>query len=158
MRRPSLANFTRRDALVGAAAAAGTFALSAQGQAAAPFLNTQAPAWHRFKLGDFECTAISDGPLALGPGAGVLQGVPAEEINRLLASHFLPTDNMVLEQNALVVNTGRQLLLFDTGMGSSKAFGPGTGRLLGNLRTAGVDPSQIDGVILTHAHSDHCWG
>lgn len=158
MQSASYAELSRREALAGVAAAIGAAALPPRAEAAAPLLNTQAPAWHRFKLGDFECTAISDGPLALGPAPGVLQGVPAEEINQLLVSNFLPTDNVVLEQNALVVNTGRQLLLFDTGMGTSRMFGPGTGRLAANLKAAGIDPSQIDAVILTHAHSDHCWG
>ncbi len=36
-------------------------------------------------------------------------------------------------------------------------FGPTTGRLLANLRAAGIDPAQITHVVLTHAHCDHCW-
>jgi glyoxylase-like metal-dependent hydrolase (beta-lactamase superfamily II) len=67
-----------------------------------------------------------------------------------------------LEQNALVVNTGRHLVLFDTGMGdsmgaASQMFGPTTGRLLRNMRAAGIDPAQIDYVCATHAHCDHVW-
>src|ERR671921_397855 len=65
-----------------------------------------------------------------------------------------------LEQNALILNTGRQLLLFDTGTGesmgaNSKMFGPTTGRLLANMRAAGIEPAQVDMVIATHAHCDH---
>ena len=127
-------------------------------RAAAPFASTQAPAWHRFRLSDFEGTVISDGPLALGAPAGAFKGAPEEELKQLLTDNFLPTDNVVLRQNALVLNTGRQLLLFDTGMGASQVFGPTTGRLPANLEAAGFEPDQIDGVVLTHAHSDHCWG
>ncbi|MFC7612091.1 MBL fold metallo-hydrolase [Teichococcus aestuarii] len=63
----------------------------------------------------------------------------------------------------LVLNTGRQLILFDTGMGESmgadsKMFGPTTGRMLANMRAAGIQPEQIDLVVLSHAHCDHCWG
>jgi metal-dependent hydrolase (beta-lactamase superfamily II) len=70
---------------------------------------------------------------------------------------------VLLEQNALVLNTGRQLILFDTGMGesmgeASRMFGPTTGKLLANLRAAGFAPEQFDLVVLTHAHCDHCWG
>ena len=52
---------------------------------------------------------------------------------------------MEVEQNTLVVNTGRHLVLFDTGTGPTiKAFGPNAGKLLGNLKAAGIDPRQID--------------
>ena len=63
-----------------------------------------------------------------------------------------------MEQNTLVVNTGDRLVLFDTGDGGSKMFGPKSGRLLANLKAAGIDPKDIDVVALTHAHPDHCWG
>ena len=148
---------SRRLVIAGVAAAA-LEGSTRPSRAAAPFAHTRAPSWYRFSLGDFECTVISDGPLAVGPATNVLRGAPPEDINGLLASHFLPVDNLVLQQNALVVNTGRQLLLFDTGMGSSKLLGPTAGQLLATLKAAGIEPSQIDAVILTHAHSDHCWG
>jgi glyoxylase-like metal-dependent hydrolase (beta-lactamase superfamily II) len=69
----------------------------------------------------------------------------------------LPADSVTLEQNALVLNTGRELVLFDTGMGTDKTFGPTTGKLLANMKAAGIEPSQIDAVAITHAHIDHCW-
>jgi glyoxylase-like metal-dependent hydrolase (beta-lactamase superfamily II) len=37
-------------------------------------------------------------------------------------------------------------------------FGPHTGRLMNNLKAAGIRPEDIDAVALTHAHPDHCWG
>jgi len=152
-RRPLL---DRRGVILGAAAAG--LAATAPARAAAPFANVSAPAWHRFRLGEFEATVVSDGPLALGEPSGAFQGAQKADLDKLLTDNFLPTDNVVLEQNALVLNTGRQLLLFDTGMGSSKIFGPTTGRLAANLKAAGFDTKDFDGVILTHAHSDHCWG
>jgi glyoxylase-like metal-dependent hydrolase (beta-lactamase superfamily II) len=64
----------------------------------------------------------------------------------------------VLEQNILVLNTGDKLVLFDTGMGSSQMFGPTPGKMLANLKAAGIDPKDIDAVVATHAHCDHVWG
>ena len=138
-------------------------ALAGAVQAAAPFANSLAPAWYRFRWGEMEATVISDGALPLGPPAGGFPAAPPAELEGLLRGAFLPTDGITLEQNALVLNTGRQLILFDTGMGDSmgadsRMFGPTTGRLLANLRAAGIDPAAIDMVILTHAHCDHCWG
>ena len=95
--------------------------------ARAPKLGTQTPYWHRFMLGDAEVTVVSDGPLPLGDPSGTFTGVPKEEVKKMLSDHFLSPDNVVLEQNSPIVNTGDKLILFDTGMGTSKAFGPTTG-------------------------------
>lgn len=127
--------------------------------AKAPMLNTQAPAYYRFKIGNFEATAVSDGPLHLGePQPNVFVGVSKEEFTKALTDNFLPTDNVKLEQNVLVVNTGERLVMFDTGTGGQKLMGPDTGRLLANLKAAGIDPKDIDAIAITHAHPDHCWG
>jgi glyoxylase-like metal-dependent hydrolase (beta-lactamase superfamily II) len=55
----------------------------------------------------------------------------------------------------LLINTGQQRVLVDTGAGG---LVPGTGLLIPNLRAAGVAPEEIDMVILTHAHLDHTGG
>lgn len=155
-----------RRALLGAAAATlATPALvtaATEARAAAPFRNDLPPAWYRFKLGGYELTIISDGRLPLGKPEPAFPASPPEEIRNLLTSNFLDPASATLEQNALVLNTGRQLILFDTGMGesmgaASQMFGPTTGKLLANMKAAGIEPSQIDMVVLTHAHCDHCW-
>ncbi|MBP0446998.1 MBL fold metallo-hydrolase [Roseomonas sp. SSH11] len=133
-----------------------------EASAAAPFRNDVPPAWYRFRFGENEATIVSDGRLPLGKPEPAFPAAPPQEINALLRGNFLPPDAATLEQNVLVLNTGRQLVLFDTGMGESmgadsKMFGPTTGRMLSNLRAAGISPEQIDLVVLSHAHSDHCW-
>ena len=55
----------------------------------------------------------------------------------------------------LVVNTGRNRVLVDTGAGS---LGTETGKLLQNLQAEGIAPADIDTVILTHGHPDHIGG
>ncbi len=146
---------TRRTLLSGAGALAATGAF-----AKAPMTNKPAPGFHRFKLGAFEVTVISDGPLVMGaPNGDTFKGLSKEDMTADLARNLLPTASVELEQNTVLVNTGRHLMLFDTGTGAgNKAFGPHSGRLLANLKAAGINPLSIDGVILTHAHADHCFG
>ncbi len=116
------------------------------------------PYYYRFALGQAEVTVVSDGPLPLGdPGSSFL-GLPKEQVYGLLEANFLAKDNVVLEQNIPIVNFGDRLVMFDTGMGFSKAFGPTTGRLLKSMQEAGIDPASIDAIVCSHAHIDHTGG
>ncbi len=150
---------TRRSLLAGGSALAASAAFPVAGLAKAPMQNTQAPAFYRFKLGAFEATIISDGPLSLGaPQDGIFEGVSKADLTRLLNDNYLPSQALEMDQNTLLINTGDKLVLFDTGDGGSKMFGPKSGRQLANLKAAGIEPKDIDAVVLTHAHPDHCWG
>ena len=126
--------------------------------AKAPKLGTQTPYWHRMMLGEAEVTIVSDGTLPLGPPKGTFVGVPDDEVKKMLTDNFLNPENVVLEQNSPIVNTGDKLILFDTGMGTSKAFGPTTGRQQKSMAEAGIKPGDIDAVVLSHAHIDHIGG
>jgi glyoxylase-like metal-dependent hydrolase (beta-lactamase superfamily II) len=126
--------------------------------ARAPQLGTQSPYFHRMKLGDAEVTVVSDGPLPLGHPKGTFVGASDEEIKKMLTDNFLSPDNIVLEQNSPIVNFGDQVVLFDTGMGTSKMFGATTGRQQKSMAEAGVKPEDIDAVVFTHAHIDHIGG
>ena len=116
-----MARLSRRRLLTGASmAAAGLVAARSNAALAkAPALGTQAPAFYRFKVGTIEGTVVSDGPIALGDSTKIFLGDP-DEVRRLMTEHFLPADRLVLDQNALVINTGDKLILFETGMESVK--------------------------------------
>src|SRR5712691_6179617 len=152
-------SLSRRRLLAGASAtaAAGLFAGTSQAQAKAPMLNAPAPAFYRFKLGTIEATVVSDGPLAIGDPKNTFRGPTAEELGKMMSDHFLPTNNVVLDQNVLVINTGDKLALFETGMSSVKR-NDDMGRLVASLRQSGIKPEDIDAVIPTHGHIDHIGG
>ena len=149
---------SRRSLLALGASLGASTLLGDSALARAPKLGTQTPYWHRFNLGDAEVTIVSDGPLPLGPPKGNFLGVTDAEVTKTLSDNFLPTDNVVLEQNSPIVNIGNKLILFDTGMGTSKAFGPTTGRQQKSMSEAGIKPEDIDAVVFSHAHVDHIGG
>ena len=140
----------RRHFLAGAAAAALAPALPAL--ARAPQAAAQVPGIYRRKLGDIEITAILDGYVPLNAQA-FAAGDPAQ-VRQLLTGAGLG-ENLPTSVNAFVVNTRERTYLLDTGTGSNTAFGPTLGRVEANLRAAGIEPGQVDAIILTHAHPDH---
>lgn len=150
---------SRRDALsLGLGLAAATALPVGSALARAPKLNSQAPYFYRFGFGDAEVSVVSDGPLPLGDPSESFLGVPKEEIRAMLTRNFLNPTAVTLEQNIPVVNFGDRLVLFDTGMGTSQAFGPTTGRLVKSLGEAGIRPGDIDAICCSHAHIDHIGG
>ena len=151
-------NLSRRSLLALGAGLGASTMLGGSVLAKAPKLGTQTPYWHRFVLGDAEVTVVSDGTLPLGDPSGTFTGVPKEEVKKMLSDNFLNPDNVVLEQNSPIVNTGDRLILFDTGMGTSKAFGATTGRQQKSMTEAGIKASDIDAVVCSHAHIDHIGG
>ncbi|MEM7058229.1 MAG: MBL fold metallo-hydrolase [Pseudomonadota bacterium] len=152
---------TRRSALLGAAGIAGASAIglnAGSGLAKAPLATGQAPYFYRFRHGSMQGTVISDGILPLGDPSATFLGTSKEEVGQMLTNNFLDPTNVILEQNILVLNTGSHVVLFDTGMGESTMFGTTTGRMMDNLRVAGIDPASIDAILCTHGHCDHVWG
>jgi glyoxylase-like metal-dependent hydrolase (beta-lactamase superfamily II) len=147
-----------RRSLIAAAAvitAGGTLPNFASAQSA-PSMK-RAPFFFNFKLGDLEGTVVSDGPVGpLGKATDLYAQAPKEDIQKVLGDSYAD-EQLVFEQNVLVLKTGDRLVLFDTGIGMSKAFGPNSGQLIQNLTAAGIDASAINTVVLTHAHPDHCW-
>jgi glyoxylase-like metal-dependent hydrolase (beta-lactamase superfamily II) len=149
---------TRRSILTGAAATA--VALNSLGgssaRAAAPAVGKQAPGFYRYKVGDFEVTAINDGMVKAANPASIVTNKPFPEVQKALGEAFLPTDEIRNPFTVLLVNTGKNLVLIDTGFGDNGA--PTVGNVLPNLAAAGVDPKTIDTILISHFHGDHISG
>jgi glyoxylase-like metal-dependent hydrolase (beta-lactamase superfamily II) len=158
--RPTDVTLSRRGLMAGMTGAAAGLAggsWSGPALAAAPQIGPAAPTHYRFRLGEFEVTTISDGAVQVdGPHPIFGENVSAAEVQALAAQNFLPPDKMVIGFAPGVVNTGKELVLFDTGNGVARR--PDAGRLASMLATAGFQPEQIDVVVLSHFHPDHVGG
>jgi glyoxylase-like metal-dependent hydrolase (beta-lactamase superfamily II) len=116
------------------------------------------PSIYRFRLGGFEITNLLDG-VSQRDGPHPLFGAdqPAETVQRHVAANRLPQDRFENSYTPTIVNTGRELVLFDTGNGPLRR-GAGIGRLRALLEGAGYAPEDIDVVVITHCHPDHIGG
>jgi glyoxylase-like metal-dependent hydrolase (beta-lactamase superfamily II) len=126
------------------------------------------PGSFRFDLGTFGCISISDGAFNY-PLESFFANVPREQVQETLHRHNLPTEQILTPYTLLLVDTGEHRVLVDTGAGSLGAHAAAlfpsvdhsttvTGELLDNLRATGIEPSDIDTVVITHAHPDHVGG
>jgi glyoxylase-like metal-dependent hydrolase (beta-lactamase superfamily II) len=150
----------RRSLLTSAAgvAAAGTVGLKPlPARAAAPFQGVLRPTVYRFKLGGFEVTNILDGFVQSdGPHPNYGNNQPAEAVRAYAIANRLPPTRFENSYTNTVVNTGKEVVLFDTGNGPTRI--PTAGKLTALLATAGLSPEQIDVVVITHGHLDHIGG
>jgi glyoxylase-like metal-dependent hydrolase (beta-lactamase superfamily II) len=113
---------------------------------------------HRTTLGDFELTIVSDGTY-LSDGGAFFGVVP----KTLWSKKIVPDEQNRLDAglNSLLVRTGKKNILIETGIGNKLPdklvqIYKQPAKLLDNLHVAGLAPEDIDIVINTHLHFDHC--
>jgi glyoxylase-like metal-dependent hydrolase (beta-lactamase superfamily II) len=131
----------------------------------APMLGNLQPTVYRFKLGAFEVATLLD-------SKGVREGMhpnyggnaSAAEVQALARENNLDPQRFEHHNIPTVVNTGRELVLFDTGNGAlpkeyeqlKARMAPGN--TAARLKELGYKPEDVDVVVLTHGHPDHIGG
>ena len=142
---------TRRAVLAGAAALPVSAALAGTARAGAPMMGASTPLYNRLKLGEFDVTTLLAGTRAVeGPHNIFGMNASEEDFAAASAAANIPTDVAQFFFTPTVVNTGSELVLFDTGLS-----GEGT---TAALAQAGYTPDQVDIVVITHMHGDHIGG
>jgi glyoxylase-like metal-dependent hydrolase (beta-lactamase superfamily II) len=112
---------------------------------------------YSFAIGNFDCTVISDGlsEADVERVKATFPDVPADEVeaefNKIHGEGGICQRSMSM----LLVETDERTILFDTGLGTGGAVGGG---LFEGLEEIGVDPADIDTVVISHCHGDHING
>jgi glyoxylase-like metal-dependent hydrolase (beta-lactamase superfamily II) len=112
----------------------------------------QIPGVYHRGVGDIVVTAISDG--FLDGTLDVLRNISQDEARQILVDNFRPARRTAV--NAFLVWSAGRLALIETGSGNY--LQPTAGKVLTNVKAAGVDPAAIEAVLLTHMHPDHSAG
>jgi glyoxylase-like metal-dependent hydrolase (beta-lactamase superfamily II) len=98
-------------------------------------------------------TAVNDGTFQAS--FDLIVGIDHSECERLETAAFRPIPPK-MTMNAFLVQIAGRRMLVDTGCGVS--MGPTLGMLTDNLQSMGVEPEDIDTVLMTHLHPDHVNG
>lgn len=148
---------SRRDLLTAAtlAAAGSALPLGPAALASAPPATKQVPSAYRYKVGDAEVTVISDGIRTMPLSDTFVRNQPREAVNAALRAAFLPENQVTINFNTLMVNTGGKLVMIDTGNGPAQGT---VGLTQGTLSAIGTDPKTVDAVVISHFHGDHING
>ena len=152
--------FTRRELLTGAAALTALPAmqsLAGPASAAAPQLGIERPSVYRARLGQFQVTTVLDGAIQVdGPHPNFGENQPAEAVKAWATQNFLPDGKVETTFTPVIINTGKEVIIFDTGNGARRR--PDAGRLAVKLDQAGLKGEDVDIVVITHCHGDHIGG
>lgn len=142
---------SRRQALAASAALPIAGALAPTAEAAAEMKGPTMAQVNRFRLGGFEVTTLLAGTRTASDPQGTFgMNVSPEEFAEVSAANFLPVEAAQFFFTPTVVNTGAELILFDTGLDPDG--------ITAALAAAGYTPDQVDAVVITHMHGDHIGG
>lgn len=109
---------------------------------------------YQFMLGDFQLTVIGDASLLLPPASFGINAPDGAADAVIENNNYSPEARASV--NCTLVNTGDNLVLLDTGVGTSNP--DLQGGLVAGLAQIGISPEDIDTVILSHFHFDHVGG
>ena len=151
-------NLSRRDFVASAGLAA---ALSLNGRlmvspAFAQKTPDPAKGFMTYKVGLAEVTALYDGIWEKPHDPAFIANASIDDVKAAMVKAGLPADFVSIPFTAVVVKNGGKTILCDSGTGGQVQ--PTAGKMIANMKAAGLDPAGIDTVLISHFHPDHIFG
>jgi len=149
---------SRRDFVVSTSLAA-AFGLNARLAVSPAFAQKTAdPAkgYLTYRIGDAEVTALYDGIWEKPHDPAFIANASVDDVKAAMVKAGLPADFVSIPFTVVVVKNGGKTVLCDSGTGGQVQ--PTAGKMMANMTAAGIDPSRIDTILISHFHPDHIFG
>jgi glyoxylase-like metal-dependent hydrolase (beta-lactamase superfamily II) len=161
-----MTTMTRRTLFATAAAATAATALTPLiGQVIGQAARAAAPSGkgtgvYRYKVGDYEIIQLMDGARTFPIADKFVVNASKDEAIKAAADAYMPEGKLTIPFSPMLINTGGKLIAIDTGngLGAHAASKGAVGQARINMEAAGIDPKQVDIVIISHYHGDHIGG
>jgi glyoxylase-like metal-dependent hydrolase (beta-lactamase superfamily II) len=158
---------SRRNLVLSAAVAGAAFGLDRSLAVAATPRRQQtadpARGFFRYRVGDAECIAMHDGIWEKAHDPAFFSNATIAETKQALAAAKLTTAFVPIPITVFAIKLKDKLVLCDAGGGDQvQAFNPKSvfvsGKLMANMKAAGLDPRKIETIVVSHFHPDHIFG
>ncbi len=121
------------------------------------------PGFHKYKVGDAEVIALYDGIWEKAHDAKYFGNATTEQVKKALADAGLPTAFVSIPITVFAIRVNGKLILCDAGGGDQvQAFNPKSvflsGKMMANMKAAGIDPKEVETILVSHFHPDHIFG
>jgi glyoxylase-like metal-dependent hydrolase (beta-lactamase superfamily II) len=151
-------NLSRRDFVVSTAMAAalGLNARLAVSPAFAQKTADPAKGSVTYKVGAAEVTALYDGIWEKPHDPAFIANASLDDVKAAMVKAGLPADFVSIPFTVLVVKNGGKTVMCDSGTGGQVQ--PTAGKMMSNMKAAGINPAKIDTILISHCHPDHIFG
>jgi len=160
--RNAMMQLTRRNLFAGAAALTASSALmplmGRNAFAAAPA--SKSTGIFSYKVGDYEIVQLRDGARTFPMPDSFVVNLSKDKAIEAATAAYMPNGQVTIPFSPMIINTGSKLVAIDTGNGLGAFAGSKglVGQARGNMEAAGIDPKQVDIVLISHFHGDHIGG
>ncbi|HEX5212626.1 MAG TPA: MBL fold metallo-hydrolase [Pseudolabrys sp.] len=115
---------------------------------------------YRYKVGDYEIIQLMDGARTFPVPDKFVVNISKDEVIKAAVAAYMPEGKVTIPFSPMIINTGSKLVAIDTGngLGANAASKGAVGQARLNMEAAGIDPKQIDIVVISHFHGDHIGG